>query len=377
MFTTPRVYSQPEEEYEELPLQGSSSYNPLNYVPTTGSILNGFTRVQQSILKLSPSRIGAMQTSLATVPEASEEGSDRQSVSTTTEDTAVVEARTPSKFTAHSIHEVRRIRPVEVAPDDPFIDTSTVTSPSRDPRSIAYRFASAVYKDGAVTVTPPRPVSQFSNGTGVYTSGASRSPTPSRPSTVYRRVVDEEQPPPQGERDTDDDGEYEDEDEDEEDEDIEDEDLVDAYLGPYTFSDSEKMSLTSTTSSTLDGCPTSPQTTRHFGPAPAGRVHRRNQMMKFKKAVRLTNGNLVVDLDCPPKLIKVLPTLSMRNSERGEMTRTRYTAVTGDPDDFAKQGFFLRQNEIGRTTELFVVITMYNVRLRCPGLRPESANPPT
>ncbi|EAU91728.1 chitin synthase [Coprinopsis cinerea okayama7 len=90
--------------------------------------------------------------------------------------------------------------------------------------------------------------------------------------------------------------------------------------------------------------------TRHFGPAPTGRVTRRH---KTKKRVQLTNGNLVVDLKVPPKL--VLP----RRGE-SETTHTRYTAVTCDPDEFEKKGFFLRQNETGRRTELFIVITMYN-----------------
>lgn len=116
--------------------------------------------------------------------------------------------------------------------------------------------------------------------------------------------------------------------------------------------DPEKSSLsTSNSNSHLE--PMSPVTTRHFGPAPIGRVHRRN---KLKKRVQLTNGNLVVDLDVPPKL--VLP----RRGEP-EMMKTRYTAVTCDPDEFEKKGFFLRQNEYGRTTELFIVITMYNVCL--------------
>ena len=94
-----------------------------------------------------------------------------------------------------------------------------------------------------------------------------------------------------------------------------------------------------------------PIETMHFGPAPIGRVRRRLK----KKRVQLTNGNLVVDLSVPPKL--VLP-------YRGEpeMTKARYTAVTCDPDDFEQEKFFLRQNESGRTTELFIVITMYNVR---------------
>ena len=99
--------------------------------------------------------------------------------------------------------------------------------------------------------------------------------------------------------------------------------------------------------------PETPLETRHFGPAPAGRIHRRH---KTKRRVQLTNGNLVVDLDVPPKL--VLP----RRGEP-ETMKTRYTAVTCDPDDFEKSGFFLRQNESGRRTELFIVITMYNVGL--------------
>lgn len=114
--------------------------------------------------------------------------------------------------------------------------------------------------------------------------------------------------------------------------------------------DPEKSSL-STSNSNPYLEPTSPLNTRHFGPAPVGRVHRRN---KLKKRVQLTNGNLVVDLDVPPKL--VLP----RRGEP-EMLKTRYTAVTCDPDDFEKKGFFLRQNEYGRSTELFIVMTMYNV----------------
>ena len=95
-----------------------------------------------------------------------------------------------------------------------------------------------------------------------------------------------------------------------------------------------------------------PIDTRHFGPVPAGRMVRRR---RTKKRVQLTNGNLVMQLDVPPKLImpwKIEP----------EMQQTRYTAVTCDPDDFERRGYFLRQNELGRTTELFIVITMYNVR---------------
>lgn len=107
-----------------------------------------------------------------------------------------------------------------------------------------------------------------------------------------------------------------------------------------------------TPTSIQDSLPETPLETRHFGPAPSGRVLRRH---KTKKRVQLTNGNLVVDLNVPPKLI--LP----RRGEP-ETVKTRYTAVTCDPDEFEKKGFFLRQNETGRRTELFIVITMYNVR---------------
>ena len=107
-----------------------------------------------------------------------------------------------------------------------------------------------------------------------------------------------------------------------------------------------------TPTSTLNTLPPeTPLETRHFGPAPTGRAVRRH---KTKRRVQLTNGNLVVDLQVPPKLV-----LPWRGN--AEMTETRYTAVTCDPDDFEKKGFFLRQNESGRRTELFVVITMYNV----------------
>lgn len=107
-----------------------------------------------------------------------------------------------------------------------------------------------------------------------------------------------------------------------------------------------------TPTSMRSSLPETPLETQHFGPAPSGRVARRH---KAKKRVQLTNGNFVLDLDVPPRLI--LP----RRGEP-ETMKTRYTAVTCDPDDFEKKGFFLRQNENGRRIELFIVITMYNVR---------------
>ncbi|KIJ49461.1 glycosyltransferase family 2 protein [Sphaerobolus stellatus SS14] len=90
--------------------------------------------------------------------------------------------------------------------------------------------------------------------------------------------------------------------------------------------------------------------TKHYGAAPKGRIARRH---KTKKRVVLTKGNLVTDIDVPTQL--ALP----RKGEP-EMMQTRYTAVTCDPDDFEKERFSLRQNAYGRTTELFICITMYN-----------------
>ncbi|KAI0786713.1 glycosyltransferase family 2 protein [Abortiporus biennis] len=116
------------------------------------------------------------------------------------------------------------------------------------------------------------------------------------------------------------------------------------------FVDPEKTSIHTKNSGDSLAEPETPTSTRHFGPAPLGRARRRH---KLKKRVRLTNGNLVVDLDVPPKM--VLP----RKGDP-EMMKMRYTAVTCDPDDFERNGFFLRQNEYGRSTELFIVITMYN-----------------
>jgi chitin synthase len=103
--------------------------------------------------------------------------------------------------------------------------------------------------------------------------------------------------------------------------------------------------------SAVSDVPGTPVETRHFGPAPIGRVARRNNTTK---RVPLTNGNLVLDLPVPPKL--VLP-----RAGHPEVMKTRYTAVTCDPDDFEKNGHFLRQNQMGRRTELFICITMYNV----------------
>jgi chitin synthase len=61
-------------------------------------------------------------------------------------------------------------------------------------------------------------------------------------------------------------------------------------------------------------------------------------------------GNLVVDVPVPDFL--------MRFRQGSEFSHLRYSAVTCDPDEFGRRGFTLRQQEYGRPTELFVVVTM-------------------
>lgn len=74
------------------------------------------------------------------------------------------------------------------------------------------------------------------------------------------------------------------------------------------------------------------------------------------KKVALFKGNLV--LDCP------VPTRLMEASARKdkEFSMMRYSAVTCDPNEFATSNYTLRPQIMNRETELFVVMTMYNVR---------------
>ena len=72
---------------------------------------------------------------------------------------------------------------------------------------------------------------------------------------------------------------------------------------------------------------------------------------------RLFHGNFVLDSAVPTKLLN----LCAFKDER-EFTHMRYSAATGDPNDFKHNGFTLRQVQYGppRRTELFIVMTMYN-----------------
>ncbi|TYJ53623.1 chitin synthase 4, partial [Cryptococcus floricola] len=90
----------------------------------------------------------------------------------------------------------------------------------------------------------------------------------------------------------------------------------------------------------------------HYGPIPS-RIVRRN---RTQKRVQLFRGHLVLDVDVPSMLLDQCPI-----RQGNEFTKMRYTAVTGDPNEFADK-YTLRQRlyDPPRQTELFVVITMYN-----------------
>jgi chitin synthase len=63
-------------------------------------------------------------------------------------------------------------------------------------------------------------------------------------------------------------------------------------------------------------------------------------------------------LDCP------VPTNYLQGlpyQDGKEFTHMRYTAATCDPKDFVTEGYTLRQQMLNRKTELFIVLTMYNV----------------
>jgi len=78
---------------------------------------------------------------------------------------------------------------------------------------------------------------------------------------------------------------------------------------------------------------------------------------KTVKKVALFKGNLVLDCPVPKKLLQMLPMKTER-----EFTHMRYSAATCDPSKFVQERFTLRQKlfQQARTTELFIVVTMYN-----------------
>lgn len=88
----------------------------------------------------------------------------------------------------------------------------------------------------------------------------------------------------------------------------------------------------------------------------AGWSTAKEKLMKRRsvRQVELQQGNLVLDMQVPSHIVPK----GMDNIE--EMTKLRYTAATCDPDDFMREKYSLRPYLLGRRTELFIVMTMYN-----------------
>lgn len=78
---------------------------------------------------------------------------------------------------------------------------------------------------------------------------------------------------------------------------------------------------------------------------------------KVTRRLKLTNNNLVIDSPIPDKLLGVL-----NFTDQQEFSHIRYTAVTCEPDDFKTQNYTLRPKIYNRETEIFIVMTMYNVK---------------
>ncbi|KAI9366030.1 chitin synthase [Zopfochytrium polystomum] len=79
-------------------------------------------------------------------------------------------------------------------------------------------------------------------------------------------------------------------------------------------------------------------------------------MTRSKKTVKLSqSGNLVVKSRVPEEVLQ-----GEKFTSTEEFATMRYTAATCDPDDYAAKGFNLRASNYRRTTEIFVVVTMYN-----------------
>ncbi|RIB11527.1 glycosyltransferase family 2 protein [Gigaspora rosea] len=98
----------------------------------------------------------------------------------------------------------------------------------------------------------------------------------------------------------------------------------------------------------------SEKSTQHWGQAPEKQPRR-----YARQRIELKDGrNLVLECPIPADMRGIIP----RNDLR-EFTHMRYTACTSGPDNFMEKGFKLRQVETTppRATELFIVLTMYNV----------------
>ncbi|TFK41905.1 glycosyltransferase family 2 protein [Crucibulum laeve] len=91
-------------------------------------------------------------------------------------------------------------------------------------------------------------------------------------------------------------------------------------------------------------------------PSSAGWSVARDKLMKRRsvRQVKLFQGNLVLDVPVPSHIVPG------GKQDVEEMSKMRYTAATCDPDDFMSSRYSLRPYLLGRQTELFIVMTMYN-----------------
>ncbi|KAJ1891283.1 hypothetical protein LPJ66_007009, partial [Kickxella alabastrina] len=92
-------------------------------------------------------------------------------------------------------------------------------------------------------------------------------------------------------------------------------------------------------------------------PPPGARNFKRFQSQRRRdlKRIELTAGNLVIDRPVPNALLN-----KCKFKDAKEFTHMRYTAVTCDPNKFKLESYNLRPALMGRETELFIVLTMYN-----------------
>ncbi|KAF8347016.1 glycosyltransferase family 2 protein [Amanita rubescens] len=100
--------------------------------------------------------------------------------------------------------------------------------------------------------------------------------------------------------------------------------------------------------------PPSPQ--RMYSNDSNGYSMAREKLMKRRsvKRVELVRGNLILDVPTPSHIVPA------GKQDVEEMSKMRYTAATCDPDEFKAMRYSLRPYLMGRHTELFIVMTMYN-----------------
>ncbi|RUP34951.1 chitin synthase-domain-containing protein [Jimgerdemannia flammicorona] len=106
---------------------------------------------------------------------------------------------------------------------------------------------------------------------------------------------------------------------------------------------------------TPGGHPLSPEAQHQIDMEFQAKQAQKNENRKSFRHVELVQGNLVLDMPVPDKLLR-----NVKYTTGEEFTHMRYTAATCDPNDFLKNRYTLRPYLYGRHTELFVVMTMYN-----------------